>query len=67
MVFSIKATVPPTAALRLAPYSSAYFWTFQRYNFVNEYIILFSTPHKNRTALEYLEAILDNVSVTIAT
>ena len=50
-----------------APYSSAYFWTFQRYVYVNEYIIFFSTRHENRTALEYLEAILDNVTVTIAT
>ena len=48
-------------------YGSAYFWTFQRCDYVNEYIIFFSTRHENRAALENLEAILDNVSVTIAT
>ena len=53
--------------LKVAPYSSAYFWTFQRYDYVNEYIIFFSSRHDNRTTLEYLGAILDNVSVTIAT
>ena len=52
---------------KVAPYGSAYFWTIQRYDYVNEYIIFFSNRHENRTALEYLEAILDNVSVTIAT
>ena len=53
--------------LKVAPYSKAYFWTFQRYDYVNEYIIFFSSRHDNRTTLEYLEAILDTVSVTIAT
>ena len=51
----------------VAPYGSAYFWTFQRYDYVNEYIIFFPTRHENRTALEYLEVIFDNISVTIAT
>ena len=54
-------------SFKVAPYGSAYFWTFQRYDYINEYIIFFSRRHDNRTTLEYLEAILDNVSVTIAT
>ena len=46
--------------------TSAYFWTFRQYDRVNGDII-FSSSHENITSLKYLEAILDNVSVTIAT
>ena len=55
------------ARIKVAPYGSEYFWTFQRYDFVNVPIIFFYTRHDNRTALEFLEAILDNISVTIGT
>ena len=64
---NVGANIHTLLKFKVAPYGSAYFWTFQRYDYVNEYIIFFSTRHENRTALEYLEAILDNVSVTIAT
>ena len=64
LFFGAKAKI---FVFKVAPYGSAYFWTFQRYDYVNEYIIFFSSRHDNRTTLEYLEAILDNVSVTIAT
>ena len=50
-----------------APYSYAYFWTFRQYVRINAYVILFSTWHENIASVEYIEAIFDTVSVTIAT
>ena len=50
-----------------APYGSAYFWTFRQYVRINKYVIFFSTWHENIASMEYIEAIFDTVSVTIAT
>ena len=49
------------------PYGSAYFWTFRQYVRINKYVIFFSTWHENIASVEYIEAIFDTVSVTIAT
>ena len=53
--------------LKEAPYSYAYFWIFRQYVRINANVIFFSTRHENIASVEYIEAIFDTVSVTIAT
>ena len=53
--------------LKEAPYSWAYFWIFKQYVRINAYVIFFSTWYENIASVEYIEAIFDTVSVTIAT
>ena len=54
-------------SLKEAPYGSAYFWTFRQYVRINKYVMFFSTWQENIASVEYIEAIFDTVSVTIAT
>ena len=53
--------------LRWLPVVQSIFGHFSDTTTLMNISFFFSTRHENRTALEYLEAILDNVSVTIAT